>query len=181
MRQIQIGDIGISIRKHHWAKQMNLKVSRDGRVTVTIPKRTPYRVGEAFARSKRGWIQKQLTTHATAPRREATRNERRQARELVEKKLMQWGPQVTLDWNKIRIGSQRTRWGSCSTTGTLSFNWRLIELPEELVDYVIVHELCHVEYMNHSPDFWSLVGKHLPDYKQRRIALRTFDKNIAEG
>ena len=175
MKKIHIDDIGITIRKHHWAKRMNLKVARDGEVTVTIPKRAPYRLGETFARSKQTWIEQQLIAQPKVERRPATPVEKRQARELVERKLQRWGPDINLAWQKVRIANQKTRWGSCSTKGTLSFSWRLIELPEPLVDYVIVHELCHLTHMNHSPDFWSLVGRHVPDYKARRKRLKAFD------
>ena len=68
----------------------------------------------------------------------------------------------------IRIASQKTRWGSCSYKGTLSFNWRLMMAPPEVLDYVVVHELCHLCEMNHSAAFWSLVESILPDWKVRR-------------
>ena len=73
---------------------------------------------------------------------------------------------------RVRIGNQRSRWGSCSSRGTLSFNWRLIELPEHLVDYIVVHELAHLEEANHSPRFWAHVEAAVPAYKQARAELR---------
>lgn len=81
---------------------------------------------------------------------------------------------VDLGYNvkRITIRSQKTRWGSASTKGTLSFNFRLMRHRKEVIDYVIIHELCHFREMNHSKRFWSLVGKHCPDYKKLRHELK---------
>ncbi|MEA2129684.1 MAG: hypothetical protein QOJ85_2575, partial [Solirubrobacteraceae bacterium] len=70
------------------------------------------------------------------------------------------------------IRNQRTRWGSCSTTGAMSFNWRLLLAPEPVLDYVVWHEACHLLVMDHSPDFWALVRRHCPGYENHRRWLR---------
>jgi predicted metal-dependent hydrolase len=72
----------------------------------------------------------------------------------------------------VAIRNQRTRWGSCSTTGTLSFNWRLLMAPEPVLDYVVWHEACHLVVMDHSRRFWALVERHVPDYREPRRWLR---------
>jgi predicted metal-dependent hydrolase len=72
----------------------------------------------------------------------------------------------------ISIRSQRTRWGSCSTRGTLSFNWRLIMAPPDVLDYVVVHELAHMKERNHSKSFWAVVQKYCPDYLKHRAWLK---------
>ena len=72
---------------------------------------------------------------------------------------------------KIGIRGQYTRWGSCSSKGNLSFNYTLLQFREEVIDYVIIHELCHLKEMNHSKRFWKLVGKLCPDYKNLRKEL----------
>lgn len=74
--------------------------------------------------------------------------------------------------NRITIRSQKTRWGSCSSKGNLNFNWRLLMAPAEILDYVVVHELCHLLYLNHSRQFWQAVGNILPDYPKRRSWLK---------
>jgi hypothetical protein len=75
-------------------------------------------------------------------------------------------------YEKLTIRNQRTRWGSCSTTGAMSFNWRLLLAPEPVLDYVVWHEACHLRVMDHSPDFWALVRHHCPGYENHRRWLR---------
>jgi len=75
-------------------------------------------------------------------------------------------------YHSITIRDQKTRWGSCSSRGTLSFNYRLIFAPPAVLDYVVVHELCHLTHMNHSADFWNKVASVMPDYKQHRKWLK---------
>lgn len=75
-------------------------------------------------------------------------------------------------YTSITVRDQKTRWGSCSSRGTLSFNYRLIFAPPEVLDYVVVHELCHLTHMNHSKDFWNMVGSVMPEYKTYKSWLR---------
>ena len=77
-------------------------------------------------------------------------------------------PELGVEYRRIQIRDQRTRWGSCSTTGTLSFNWRLVLAPFEVLDYVVVHELCHLREANHSRRFWRLVETRRPDWRAQR-------------
>jgi predicted metal-dependent hydrolase len=75
-------------------------------------------------------------------------------------------------YTKLSIRSQRTRWGSCSASGAMSFNWRLLLAPAPVLDYVVWHEACHLRVMDHSPNFWALVRRHCPDYEEHRRWLR---------
>ena len=77
-------------------------------------------------------------------------------------------------YGRISMRNQKTRWGSCSSNGNLNFNNRLLFVPKELVDYVVVHELVHRKEMNHSNAFWNVVEKYMPDYKERRKKLREY-------
>lgn len=79
---------------------------------------------------------------------------------------------------KIRISPARTRWGSCSSTGTLSFTYRLVMAPPEVIDYVVIHELAHTQVKNHSQTFWRRVGEILPEYKQYVRWLKTNGKHL---
>ena len=101
------------------------------------------------------------------------------AGEQVEEHLARWLPTLgngTIP--TVRIRNQKRRWGSCSHTGNLRFNWRLAMLEPALTEYVVVHELCHLTHMNHSPDFWALVARHLPDVKERRRRLRELEATL---
>ena len=98
---------------------------------------------------------------------------RGQARKILSERVYLYAQQQGFQFQKIRITSARTRWGSCSSNGSLSFSWRLIMAPLDVVDYVIVHELVHTIVHNHSKRFWNKVAKIMPDYKGCRKWLRT--------
>ncbi len=84
-------------------------------------------------------------------------------------------------WRKIRISSARTRWGSCSTNGTLSFTWRLVLAPPEVIDYVVVHELAHTQIRNHSPKFWRRVAEIMPEFKRHVSWLKKNGRTLTLG
>lgn len=99
---------------------------------------------------------------------------RRQARERLTASVQRESARLGLDgWQRIRIGDTRSRWGSCSARGTLSFSWRLVVAPSWVADYVVVHELCHLRHMNHSPRFWALVREAYPRHAEAQAWLRT--------
>ncbi|MCC7429912.1 M48 family metallopeptidase [bacterium] len=95
----------------------------------------------------------------------------KKAKEIFTLKVSFYSQKMNLQVNKIFIKNQKSRWGSCSVLGNINLNWRLLFAPEKIIDYVIVHELCHLKEMNHSKKFWELVGKEIPNYKESRIWL----------
>jgi hypothetical protein len=97
---------------------------------------------------------------------------RQQARQVCTERVVFYAAKMGVTYERIRISSARTRWGSCSSRGTLSFTWRLMLAPLDVVDYVVVHELAHRREPNHSPRFWAVVEQFMPDYKKRREALK---------
>lgn len=88
------------------------------------------------------------------------------ARKIIVPRVEMWAQKYNFEYNKIFIKNQKTRWGSCSSKKNLNFNYRLAFMSVEMMDYVIVHELCHLKEMNHSKNFWNLVESILPDYKR---------------
>ena len=123
--------------------------------------------------------------HVLAPASLSVDERERTARTLVMKWLRtraleeahlwvnKYGAQLNSYPTRIRIGNQKTLWGSCSARGVVSLNWRLITAPKPVFEYVVVHELCHLVERNHGPKFWRLVESVLPDFKQRRAWLKT--------
>ncbi len=97
-------------------------------------------------------------------------------RKLAKKFLVERVSKISGDLHfkigRISIRGQKTRWGSCSSKGNLSFNYNLLRFRKDVIDYVIIHELCHMKEMNHSPKFWNLVGEYCPDYKNLRKELK---------
>jgi len=97
---------------------------------------------------------------------------KKEAKALFEERLQHFAPRLGVRWQKLSLSSASTRWGSARQDGHIRLNWRLIHLPISQIDYVVVHELAHLREMNHSPRFWDTVGEVMPDYAQRRQALR---------
>lgn len=94
------------------------------------------------------------------------------ARSIFTQKAAYYARLIGVTYGRISIREQKTRWGSCSAKGNLNFNWKLVLMPPEILDYVVVHELAHRLQMNHSAAFWAEVGKILPDYRERRQWLK---------
>ena len=103
-----------------------------------------------------------------------SRHERERARHQLTAIIQRYATQYGFRYTRLSIRNQRSRWGSCSPEGVLSFNIRLLYLPLETQEYVVVHELCHLWHMNHSVAFWQSVAKILPDYRQHRAALQKY-------
>ena len=114
----------------------------------------------------------ELRVPAGDPRAALERWYRRMAREEIEPRLDEAVAELGTRYTRLTIRNQKTRWGSCSTTGAMSFNWRLLLGPEEVLDYVVWHEACHLKVMDHSPRFWALVAHHMPAYPHARRWLR---------
>ncbi len=98
---------------------------------------------------------------------------KKQAGRHISRKVEHYARQIGVKYNRIGIRNQKARWGSCSRLKNLSFNWRLIMAPEAVLNYVVIHELCHLKMMNHSRDFWKLVEKYCPDWKPLKNWLNT--------
>ncbi len=103
---------------------------------------------------------------------------RNAARNIFTERVSHYHKLTGGNYTSITIRDQKSRWGSCSSRGTLSFNYRLVFAPPKVLDYVVVHELCHLTHMNHSKDFWNMVEQIMPDYKVYKMWLREHGQEL---
>lgn len=101
------------------------------------------------------------------------------ARKLVHERLEYFNQFYGFKYNKVAIRNQKTRWGSCSKRGNLNFSYKLALLPPHLADYIIVHELCHLQEFNHSQAFWNLVARQVPNHKELRNNLKSISSQLS--
>ncbi|MDF2892841.1 MAG: family peptidase [Clostridia bacterium] len=94
------------------------------------------------------------------------------AEEVIKKRTHEYSNLIDVSYNTIRIKDTKTRWGSCSSKGNLNFNFRILMAPEQVMDYIIVHELCHLKHMNHSKEFWNTVAQYMPQYEKQKEWLK---------
>lgn len=166
-------------------KTIALEINKDGALIVRAPNRCRKSDIEAFLAEKQGWIlEKQDEMRRRRSQLEKRREEqpewsendyikaRRLARAVFEQKVSLYASLMKVSYGRISIRDQKTRWGSCSSDGNLNFNWRLILAPEEVLDYVVIHELAHRREMNHSKRFWDQVAAVMPDYRKQRQWLK---------
>ena len=157
-------------------KTISIQIKPDGRVVVRCPKRMRIEEVRRFVESKSDWIEKHLARRPPQDVVKYTPKEieqlREQARKLVTERVRYYAPIVGVTYGQIAIRAQHTRWGSCSSKGNLNFNCLLALVPPEVLDYVVVHELCHRKELNHSARFWSEVEKILPNYHMHRKWLK---------
>lgn len=104
---------------------------------------------------------------------------RQQAAQRLPDRLYELARSLDVEPSRVQIRAQKCRWGSCSSAGDISLNWRLVLLPLSLADYVLVHELCHLRHMDHSRDFWRLVASLIPDYRSRRERIARLQPRLA--
>lgn len=160
-------------------RTLAIQVTAQGDVIVRAPRRISKTDIERFLTEKEAWIlkhqKKAAETGAQAPAPLSDNLRRyyiRIARDIFTQKTAYFAALMGVSYGRISIREQKTRWGSCSSAGNLNFNWRLIFAPEEVLDYVVVHELAHRLEMNHSQAFYDIVARVLPDYKKSRKWLR---------
>ncbi len=167
------------VRTHPRARRLSVRVHPGGRASVTVPRGVSWPAVVRFMRAHAEWVARASEKmRGLAPRR--TRAEERRdylrhreaARRFAYAAIARFAPSYGVSVAAVSIRDQRTRWGSCSRDGRLSFNYRLALLPERLAEYVVVHELCHLLVFDHSPRFWALVARTMPDHRALRKRLR---------
>ena len=170
-------------------KSIAIEIDRTGTVTVRAPYRMPNVAVKAFIEDKQDWIakhtrraqEKALETTDMEPLTEEELDRLyEEARKDIPKRVEYYANLMEVDYGRVTIRCQKTRWGSCSTKGNLNFNCLLMLAPSDVRDYVIIHELAHRKHMNHSKDFWKEVEIMIPDYKEKRKWLNTYGEDIMQ-
>jgi predicted metal-dependent hydrolase len=166
----------VEVRRSPRARRWRLEVPWGEPARLTVPRWTSRAEVERVLADKRTWIEEQRRRQVPRlglERLAVSESEARiGARELVSALAEEEADRLRVAYRRIRIGGQRSRWGSCSPRGTLSFNWRLVLAPFEVLDYVVVHELCHLRVPDHSQRFWRLVERQRPRWRDQRDWLR---------
>ena len=171
-------------------RTIELKICTDGHLRV----RAPYYMTDAeiadFLNKKSKWIARHQTRMKEGQQMKAQeppvqhlspqdiRALADQAMAVIPDKVRFYAEKIGVDYGRITIRNQKTRWGSCSAKGNLNFNWRILMAPEAVCDYVIIHELCHLVHMDHSERFWKLVESVCPDYRRCRAWLKEQGKSL---
>lgn len=158
------------------ARTVRLAIYPDGAVVVTAPRFFGLEAIERFVMRHSEWIREKVekTKDRTVIRiaRRDIPALKKQALALAHARCEYFAGIYGLTYRKISIRAQKTRWGSCSQSGNLSFNYKIAVLPSHIADYVIVHELCHLVEFNHKKKFWDTVAKTVPDHKMIRKEIR---------
>jgi len=173
-------EIDYNLKKSKRARNLRLTVNLDGNLTVTVPWFCSFWQARRFINKKSDWILKSVNRFknregssllAQAGKRDYTKLKEK-ARLFTHSRVEKFNKYYNFNYNRISIRNQKSRWGSCSQKKNLNYNFRILLLPEDLADYIVVHELCHLKEMNHSKRFWNLVGETMPEYKVMRKRLR---------
>lgn len=167
-----------TLRRSSRAQYMSLRVLPGGAVMLTVPEKTPLEKAEEFMRSRAEWLARAIERMAhLVALPQGRRNyalHKEEARTLLAARVRHWNAVLKQKYGRVAIKNTRRNWGSCSAKGNLNFSYKLLFLPQELIDYVVVHELCHLKERNHSAAFWDEVARVLPNYKALRAELRHY-------
>ena len=161
--------------RHRRARHYILRVADDGSLRVTIPRGGSKKDAERFAAGKAGWIEREQYRREMARGTAGSRWDaslRPQAERELPSRLMELAAQHGYRVAGVVVRDQRSRWGSCSPAGRISLNWRLVQVPPLVRDYVLLHELTHLAVSNHSPKFWKALEAVCPWHREARAWLR---------
>jgi predicted metal-dependent hydrolase len=178
-----INNTPYKIRRNSRAKRMSISISPDGQVTATAPHRVKEESIHSFVDSHKEWIKKHLlkiekkvgkiqNKDLTIHSKIHYKKHKESAREIITERVEELSQKFGFTYKRIAIRNPKGRWGSCSQKGNLNFNYKLMFCKPEVMDYVIIHELCHLKELNHSARFWFLVKSFCPDYKKWERELK---------
>ncbi len=188
-KQIVIGDVALNykLRLNPRCKSIRLAISSNGDLAVSTHPRISIKMIENFINLKKDWLMEKVlmrrrqselkigSQEVLSPEnssKEEYQKHKNNALKIAMEKVEKWNLHYKFKYNKISIKNQKTRWGSCSRHGNLNFSYKIALLPNDLADYLVVHELCHLGEFNHSHKFWALVAQTIPDYQKVRRELK---------
>lgn len=169
-----------TVKKCNFSRSYKISLFPGPEVLVTLPRNCSYKKADDFVIENFDKIIENLSRFRDFKPLKLMNKDldyvksKEKARALVERILNLYSQYYHFKYNGFSIRNQRTRWGSCNSNGYLNFNYKLLFLPLRLAEYVVVHELCHLKEMNHSPDFWKLVAKIFPNYKELSKELKNY-------
>lgn len=184
-------DITYTVKTSARTHKMRLAVYCDGSVVITKPRWLPNFMLQRFIKTKSSWILKKIDYFRKKGFKKIIKSaeskkiayakyleNKNQALILVKNKVTELNEFYNFKFNNISVKNQKSRWGSCSKKGNLNFNYRILFLPEDMQNYIIVHELCHLKEFNHSARFWLLVAQVIPDYLKIKKQIRKTELSI---
>lgn len=186
MIKMKIGEYNVEVRRSK-RKSAAIKITADMQIVVFVPLYVSDNEIERMVISKSKWIDEHmLKVQSTIDERsklekitfEQVKELADQAVEYIPKRVKYYAEKENFVYNKITIKNLVSRWGSCSTKGNLNFNCLLMLTPDYVIDYIVVHELCHLREMNHSEKFWAEVEKIMPDYQRAELWLKQNGGNL---
>ena len=165
---IEIERIGpVLLERSNIAKHLNISVKAPAKVRVAVPKGISFEKAKYFTHSKIGWIYKHLLKIQLKPKIHLFDKpvDKQVAKEFLEGRIKELSDKFGYVYNKVTIRNQKTRWGSCSGKNNINLNMQLMNIPNHLIDYVILHELVHTKIKNHSPIFWGSLNRYVGNAK----------------
>jgi hypothetical protein len=178
---VEIDGVGqVLFERSYKAKNLNISVKPFTGVRVAVPDGLSFPKAEEFVHARRGWIQRQLVRMkqyedkveaSSAPPEDI---DRAKVKRKLARRLRYLAAKNGFTYNRVFIRNQKTRWGSCSSKNNISLNTKISRLPEELMDYVILHELAHTRFKNHSNDFWALMNRLVGNGRGKAVRLREY-------
>ncbi len=171
-------EIQYNVRRSLRSRGLRLSIKPDCTLSITAHTLVPEFLIRQFIVQQSAWIQKKIKILQSRNKDTIYITNKKEKQDIRDKaivsvltKVKKWNALLNFEVKKISIKEQKTCWGSCTRTKHLNFNWKLGLMPDHLVDYVVVHELCHLKHFDHSKKFWDLVSTLIPDYKERRKEL----------
>ena len=171
----------VIVRRNPLSNGVKFTVSTSGRLQMSVPKHASEFLIRRFLKRNRDVIREKLPIKDPGTQRARDAKKKilmKQAREYLPYRLDYWAKRYGYSYEKCRLTHANTRWGSCSSTRTISLNIGLMKVPEKLRDYVILHELSHLNHMDHSQAFWEEVRSHDPQYREHRRRLKMFSPGV---